>query len=142
MRAARQASHDEDQKTKLQVIRSFRWFATWLAVACASQAAAPASVRPGIQVLLTDSLHLVRGRRVGILTNHTGVDRTGKSDIDLLRQSGINLTAIFSPEHGFRGNLDRENIGNSVDSATGVPVFSLYGSVRAPTPEMLSRIDV
>jgi uncharacterized protein YbbC (DUF1343 family) len=101
-------------------------------------------VRPGIEVLLTDSLHLVRGRRLGILTNQTGVDRTGKSDIDLIRDAGLNLTAIFTPEHGFRGNLDRDNIGNSVDSATGIPIFSLYGSprFRAPTPEMWARVDV
>jgi uncharacterized protein YbbC (DUF1343 family) len=99
-------------------------------------------VRSGIEVLLTDSIHLVRGRRVGILTNQTGIDRAGRSDVDLLRDSGVNLTAIFSPEHGFRGNLDRENIGNTVDSATGVPILSLYGSVRAPTADMWARIDV
>jgi uncharacterized protein YbbC (DUF1343 family) len=124
------------------VIRSFIVSVTWLAAACASPGAALAPVQPGIEVLLRDSLHLVRGRRVGIVTNQTGVSRGGTSDIDLLRQSGINLTAIFSPEHGFRGNLDRENIGSTVDSATGVPIFSLYGSTRAPTPDMLSHIDV
>ncbi|MBI4503483.1 MAG: DUF1343 domain-containing protein [Gemmatimonadetes bacterium] len=113
-----------------------------LATACASQGGTRDPVRPGIEVLLSDSIHLVRGRRVGILTNQTGVDRTGKSDVDLLRESGINLTAIFSPEHGFRGNLDRENIRDTVDSATGVPIFSLYGTVRTPTPEMLARVDV
>jgi uncharacterized protein YbbC (DUF1343 family) len=54
----------------------------------------------------------------------------------------VDLTAIFSPEHGFRGTLDRENIGNTVDSATGVPIFSLYGTVRAPTREMWERMDL
>jgi uncharacterized protein YbbC (DUF1343 family) len=108
---------------------------------CAGGEPAPV-VRPGIEVLLSDSAHLVRGVRVGILTNQTGVDRQGRSDVDLLVAAGIQLTAIFSPEHGFRGNLDRENIENSVDSATGVPIFSLYGPVRAPTREMLERIDL
>jgi uncharacterized protein YbbC (DUF1343 family) len=117
-------------------------FAVLVMIACLSPGHAAGQVRPGIEVLLTDSLHLVRGRRVGILTNQTGVDRLGASDIDLLRRSGIQLTAIFSPEHGFRGNLDRENIKNTIDSATGVPIYSLFGSIRAPTAGMLSQIDV
>ncbi len=106
--------------------------------------AAPAqeTTRPGIDVLLTDSLHLVRDRRVGLLTNQTGVDRTGQDDLTRLRDAGVVVTALFSPEHGFRGALDVENIGHGVDSATGLPVFSLYGAVREPTPDMLARIDV
>lgn len=99
-------------------------------------------VRPGIDVLLSDSLHLVRDKRVGILTNQTGVDATGRDDVTRLVEAGVHLTAIFSPEHGFRGQLNRENIGDQVDSATGLPVYSLYGKVRAPTPAMLARIDV
>lgn len=113
--------------------------------ACGESGAQVRPVRPGIEVLLTDSIHLVRGRRVGILTNQTGVDRTKRSDVELLRAAHIDLvdlTAIFSPEHGFRGTLDRENIGNTVDSATGVPIYSLYGTVRAPTKEMWERVDV
>ena len=110
--------------------------------ACARTGTAERPVRPGIEVLLTDSVHLVRGRRLGILTNQTGVDHTGTGDIELLRAAGLNLTAIFSPEHGFRGNLNRENIENAVDSATGVPIFSLYGATRAPSAEMLAGIDV
>jgi len=97
---------------------------------------------PGIDVLLSDSIGLIKGARVGILTNQTGVGRNGRGDIELLRAAHVNLTAIFSPEHGFRGNQDRENIGNAVDSATGVPIFSLYGTVRAPTRDMWERIDV
>ncbi len=111
-------------------------------VACAGAPQDAPPVRPGIEVLLSDSLHLVRDARIGILTNQTGVDRAGRGDIELLRAAGLNLTAIFSPEHGFRGTQDRENIGNAVDSATGVPIFSLYGPVRAPTPAMWERVDV
>lgn len=100
------------------------------------------TVRPGIDVLLTDSAHLVAGRRTAILTNQTGVDAAGTSDVDRLVAAGVQLAAIFSPEHGYRGVLDQENIGHGADSATGVPVWSLYGDVRAPTAEMLEGVDV
>jgi len=109
-------------------------------VGCA--AGAPPAVRPGIDVLLDDSLHLVANRRVGLLTNHAGVDANGVDDVTRLREAGVRLTALFSPEHGFRAQLDVENIGHGVDSATGLPIYSLYGSVRAPTPDMLAAIDV
>ena len=107
-----------------------------------SAAAQQTIVRPGIEVLLADQQQLLHGKRAGILTNQSGVDRTGASDVDLLRAAGVRLTAIFSPEHGFRGKLDREGIGNSVDAATGLPIFSLYGATRAPTGEMLQTLDV
>ncbi|MDH4044587.1 MAG: DUF1343 domain-containing protein [Gemmatimonadota bacterium] len=101
-------------------------------------------MRPGIDVLIDDSLHLVRNRRVGLLTNQTGVDAHGVDDVTRLLGAGVRLTAIFSPEHGFRGQLDQENIGNGRDSATGIPIYSLYraGDVRGPTPEMLAAVDV
>jgi len=121
-----------------------QWVPAWslLVAACAATGAPKSVVRPGIEVLLTDSFHLVQGRRVGLLTNQTGVDRQGVSDVDRLVGAGVNLTALFSPEHGFRGALEQENIGHGVDSATGLPVYSLYGDVRAPTPEMLQNLDV
>jgi uncharacterized protein YbbC (DUF1343 family) len=103
---------------------------------------APAQVRPGIEVLLDDSLHLVRDRRVGLLTNQTGVDAHGVDDVTRLLNAGVNLTAIFSPEHGFRGQLDEDNIGHARDSATGIPIYSLYGIARAPTAEMFAAVDV
>lgn len=103
--------------------------------------AAPA-VRPGIDVLLTDSLQLVTGRRVGLLANQTAVDRSGVGDLERLLAAQVNVTAIFSPEHGYRGTLNTENIGNTVDSATGIPIYSLYGATRAPTPAMLANVDV
>ncbi len=99
-------------------------------------------VRPGIEVLLSDSLHLLADARVGLLTNQTGVGRDGSSDVELLLEAGVALTALFSPEHGFRGVLDDAAIGHRVDSATGLPIYSLYGDTRSPTPEMLDRIDV
>jgi uncharacterized protein YbbC (DUF1343 family) len=108
-------------------------------------AAGPASgrVRPGIEVLLTDSLGLVRDRRVGLVTNQTGVDADGISDVERLRTAGVRLVALFSPEHGFRGAADPgATIASTVDSATGLPIYSLYGRVSAPTPEMLRDIEV
>jgi uncharacterized protein YbbC (DUF1343 family) len=101
-----------------------------------------AAVRPGIEVLLSDSLHVLSGRRIGVLTNQSGVDRHGTNDIDLLLDAGVHLTALFSPEHGFRGLFDQEGIGDDVDLATGVPIFSLYGDTRTPTAEMLDMVDL
>jgi len=99
-------------------------------------------IRPGIEVLLADSAHLVSERRVGLVTNQTGVSHGGVSDVEVLLENGVQLVAIFSPEHGFRGNLDEANIGHTTDSATGLPIYSLYGEQREPTPEMLGQIDV
>jgi uncharacterized protein YbbC (DUF1343 family) len=87
-------------------------------------------------------VHLVAGRRVGLLTNQTGVDATGLSDVDRLIRAGVNLVALYSPEHGFRGVLNQAVIGHGLDSATGLPIYSLYGEVRAPTAEMLAGVDV
>ncbi len=121
-----------------------QWVPAWFAVVlgCAAAGAGRPVVRPGIDVLLTDSVHLVAGRRVGLLTNQTGVDSRGESDVERLLHAGVHLTALFSPEHGFRGVLDQENIEQGVDSATGLPIYSLYGEVRAPTAEMLQEVDV
>ena len=110
----------------------------------AARAVRPAGVVPGIEVLLTDSLHLIKGKRVGLLTNHSGRDRTGTSTIDLLfRAPGVKLTALFGPEHGLRGVAQAgEKVSSAVDSVTGVPIYSLYGDVSVPTPEMLTNVDV
>jgi uncharacterized protein YbbC (DUF1343 family) len=107
-------------------------------------AQAPAGVIPGVEVLLSDSMHLIRGKRVGLLTNHSGRDRQGRSTIDLLfKAPGVKLTALYGPEHGIRGVAKAgEKISSSVDSATGVKVYSLYGDVRVPTPDMVQDIDV
>jgi uncharacterized protein YbbC (DUF1343 family) len=101
-------------------------------------------VLPGVEVLLSDSLHLVQGKRVGLLTNHSGRDRAGTSTIDrLFRAPGVKLTALYGPEHGIRGMARAgEKIATTVDSATGVKVYSLYGEVQVPTPEMLKDVDV
>jgi uncharacterized protein YbbC (DUF1343 family) len=103
-----------------------------------------AGVAPGIEVLLTDSLHLVRGKRVGLITNQSGRDGHGTSTIDLLYHApGVRLTALFGPEHGLRGAAQAgESVSSTTDSATGVPIYSIYGQTNVPTAEMLRDVDV
>jgi uncharacterized protein YbbC (DUF1343 family) len=108
-----------------------------------AQAPSPDRVRPGIDVLLTDSLAIVRGRRVGVVTNQAGVDAQGISDVVRLQAAGVRLAALFSPEHGFRGAADPgAAVASSIDSATGLPIYSLYGPSTAPTDAMLAGIDL
>lgn len=103
-----------------------------------------ASVRPGIDVLVSDSAHLIRGRRVGLITNRSGVSRDGRSSIDVLAGfEDAELVTLFSPEHGIRGvAAEGEAVADETDPATGLPVLSLYGGSYAPTPEALSAVDV
>ena len=97
----------------------------------------------GIDVLKRDGFAPLKGKRVGLITNHTGRDRDGNATIDVLfKAPDVKLVALFSPEHGIRGALDQEKITNSTDEKTGLPVFSLYGETRKPTAEMLKDIDV
>ena len=108
-----------------------------------AQAPAPGGVRPGIDVLLTDSMALVRGRRVGLVTNQAGVDAQGVSDVVRLQAAGVRLVALFSPEHGFRGAADPgATVASTIDLATGLPIYSLYGRTTAPTNSMLHGIDL
>ncbi len=100
-----------------------------------------AEVLTGLDVLAADSFAALAGKRVGLITNHTGLDREGKRNIDRMRDAGVKFAALFSPEHGFAGREDRENIGNTQDPASGLPVFSLYGQTMRPTPEMLRSVD-
>jgi uncharacterized protein YbbC (DUF1343 family)/CubicO group peptidase (beta-lactamase class C family) len=96
----------------------------------------------GIDVLRRDNFRQLAGRKVGLITNHTGVDRDGKSTVELFHGAqALKLAALFSPEHGFAGKLDVSKIGNVQDEKTGLTVFSLYGETRRPTAEMLKEID-
>ncbi|MQA91799.1 MAG: DUF1343 domain-containing protein [Gemmatimonas sp.] len=101
-------------------------------------------VTPGLEVLLRDSAHLVRGLRVGFLTNQSAVTSDGRSGIDLLHESPeVDLVALYGPEHGLRGGIEGGvEIDSEHDPATGLPVFSLYGQVQRPSPEMLEGVDV
>lgn len=100
-------------------------------------------IRPGIEVLLSDSMHLVANRRVGFVTNLAAVDREGESAIARLRGAGVRLVALFGPEHGLAATAaPGEKVASAVDSATRIPIYSLYGATVRPTPEMLAGLDV
>jgi uncharacterized protein YbbC (DUF1343 family) len=100
-----------------------------------------AQTMTGINVLEAEKFASLAGKRVGLITNQTGVDRQGRSTIDLLAHApGVKLVALFSPEHGIRGALD-ERVSSSTDEATGLPIYSLYGETERPTDAMLAGID-
>lgn len=96
----------------------------------------------GLDVLVQQGFAPFKGRKVGLITNHTGLDREGKRNVDRMREAGIDVTALYSPEHGIAGVEDHENVGHSKDEATGIPIWSLYaGKDRRPSPEMLEGVD-
>jgi uncharacterized protein YbbC (DUF1343 family) len=100
-----------------------------------------ARVLPGIDVLEAQKFAPLAGKRVGLITNQTGVDRNRRSTIDLLAHApGMKLVALFSPEHGIRGAAD-ERVPSTTDEASGLPVYSLYGDDVRPTDEMLAGLD-
>ncbi len=116
-------------------------------VAPPSKAVAPKfpAIRPvdcGVDVLARRGFRELRDKRVGLVTNHTGRTKSGVSTIDLLFGApGVELVALYSPEHGIRGAVDT-TVADSKDEKTGLPVFSLYGKTRRPTPESLSGVEV
>ncbi|WP_298825030.1 DUF1343 domain-containing protein [uncultured Planococcus sp.] len=98
----------------------------------------------GIEVLMEEQKELISGKNVGLITNPTGVDQELNSIVDLLdKDPEVNLTALYGPEHGVRGDAQAgQYVDYYIDEVTGVPVYSLYGKTRKPTPEMLEGIDV
>jgi uncharacterized protein YbbC (DUF1343 family) len=112
--------------------------------AATAPAGVTAGVVPGLEILLRDSAHLVRGKRVGFLTNQSAVTSAGESGIDLLHASpAVQLVALYGPEHGLRGGIEGGvKIASGVDERTNVVVHSLYGSTQRPTPDMLRGVDV
>ncbi len=100
------------------------------------------TVLNGIDVLVRHKFTDLKGLRVGLITNQTGIDSQRHSTIDLLAAApDVKLKKLFSPEHGIRGVLDQEKIGDTKDKKTGLPVLSLYGERRAPSPEQLADLD-
>ena len=101
-------------------------------------------VKTGIEVLKSQNFKLLEGKRIGLVTNPTGVDNQLRSDIDILAEApNVKLVALFGPEHGLRGNAHAgSSVGNDSDPVTGLPVYSLYGKNRIPSDEMLKGIDV
>ncbi len=101
-------------------------------------------IQTGIEVLKNSNFKILEGKRVGLITNPTGVDNQLKSTIDILHEApNVNLVALFGPEHGVRGDVHAgDHVDNSSDPTTGLPVGSLYGKTRKATPDMLKGIDV
>jgi len=103
--------------------------------------ASAAQTLTGIDVLEAQKFVPLAGKRVGLITNQTGIDRNRRSTIDLLAHApGVKLVALFSPEHGIRGTFD-ERVSSTTDEATGLPVHSLYGETERPTDAMLAGLD-
>lgn len=101
-------------------------------------------IKTGIEVLKEQHFKCLEGKRIGLITNPTGVDNSLKSTIDILHEApNVQLVALYGPEHGVRGDVHAgDQVDNDTDPSTGLPVFSLYGKTRKPTPEMLEGIDV
>ena len=101
-------------------------------------------VKPGVEVLREGGFKELQGKRVGLVTNPSGVDRYLRSTVDILFNApGVNLVALYGPEHGVRGDVYAGgHVTDTKDEATGLPVYSLYGPTRKPTPQMLEGIDV
>lgn len=98
----------------------------------------------GVDVLLNEDLDLIKGKNVGLITNPTGVDQHLNSIVDTLyKNKDVNLVALYGPEHGVRGGAQAgDDVDFYIDERTGLPVYSLYGDTRKPTPEMLKGVDV
>ncbi|MGH9699558.1 MAG: exo-beta-N-acetylmuramidase NamZ family protein [Candidatus Acidiferrales bacterium] len=138
--------------SKIFRFRNLAWLAFLAAapVLCAARAPfpqknAPAAVfartQTGVDVLEAEKFAPLRGLRVGVITNQTGVDSQGRRTIDLLAHTpGVKLVAIFSPEHGIAGLADAD-VSNGTDAPTGLPIYSLYGATRRPTDAMLEHLD-
>jgi len=111
-------------------------------VKTATSASDAREVLPGIDVLVRDDMAVLAGQRVGLITNPTGIDRRGRLTSEILAtHPRVNLTTLFSPEHGPTASLDVAQIGDSVDELTGRVIYSLYGKTRRPTVEMLAEVD-
>lgn len=113
---------------------------TILAFSCSQK---PAAVQSGLDVAATSHFDFLHGKHIGVITNHTAIDRSGKHLVDVLyKESGVYLDVIFATEHGFRGeSAAGDDVNDSIDAQIGIKVVSIYGSVRKPTPKMLKDLD-
>jgi uncharacterized protein YbbC (DUF1343 family) len=113
-----------------------------MCLGCDRAAADAPVVRPGIEVFATNPPEVVRGKRVGLMTNHSAFDRARVSTIDVIHaMEEVELVALFAPEHGIRAT-ESGYLASETDSATGLPIHSLYGQdTRKPTPEMMDGIE-
>ncbi len=108
----------------------------------ASEEVSSPAVQTGLEAFLASPPEIVKGKRIGLVTNQSGLTATGERNIDAIGKiQGVKITAIFSPEHGISGTM-RGGVQSSVDEKTGIPITSLFGKITKPTPEMLSDVDV
>lgn len=99
-------------------------------------------VKTGLDVLVDTEFEAIKNTRIGLITNQTGVNNQGRTNVELFQEAkGVNLVALFSPEHGFAGQLETSKISDSVDGNTGLKIYSLYGETRTPTAAMLEDVD-
>ena len=114
-----------------------------LCILCGAAQAQKIKIKTGIEVLKEQNFKCLEGKRVGLITNPTGVDNQLKSTIDILHEApNVNLVALYGPEHGVRGDVHAgDHVTDMKDVATGLPVYSLYGKTRKATPEMLNRLS-
>lgn len=119
-------------------------FASIVALGAAAALWAAPVVKPGVEVLRESGFEALKGKRVGLITNPTGVDNSLKSTVDILAEApGVELVALYAPEHGVRGDIHAgDHVDNATDPATGVPVYSIYGKNRKPSADMLKDVDV
>lgn len=115
-----------------------------LCILCGAAQAQKITIKTGIEVLKAQNFKCLEGKRVGLITNPTGVDNNMKSTIDILNEApNVNLVALYGPEHGVRGDVHAgDKVADMKDASTGIPVYSLYGKTRKATPEMLKDVDV
>ena len=121
-----------------------RMLPVWLALLMSARLlAAPAPVQLGNEVLAAGGFAPLAGKRVGLITNPSGVNRKLETTLDVLRAApGVKLVALFGPEHGIYGDVPAgDKIESRTDARTGLPVHSLYGATRKPTPAMLRGLD-
>ena len=115
-----------------------------LCILCGAAQAQKITIKTGIEVLKAQNFKCLEGKRVGLITNPTGVDNNMKSTIDILNEApNVNLVALYGPEHGVRGDVHAgDKVADMKDASTGIPVYSLYGKTRKATPDMLKDVDV
>src|ERR1051325_10492451 len=133
--AAVERAREQESKYYNEVVNSVEKFAF------RNEGFGSTKVLTGIDVLERDNFKPLAGLRLGLITTHTGRNREGRQTIDALHNApGVKLVALFSPEHGIRGVAD-DKVSDSKDEATGLPIYSLYGETRRPTPEQLKDLD-
>lgn len=100
-------------------------------------------IKTGLERVLDEEIHLLQGKKLGLVINHTSVDASLTLSLDRFMEKGLQVKAVFAPEHGFRGNIPaEETVSHGKDSITGIPIFSLYGNSAKPTAEMLDGIEI